>query len=99
MRPTCQQVSSCCPPCLHGLHLRQLALYLTCASAAAVQNSPPQISMAAARAEAEEVMFQSVSAALAKANLKPGQVRTLLQPSLYAVLWSRHLTLHTVLEA
>ena len=42
--------------------------------AAAVVSSPPQISMAAARAEAEMVMFESIKAALAKANLKPSQV-------------------------
>ena len=41
---------------------------------AAVVSSPPQISMAAARAEAEMVMFESIKAALAKANLKPSQV-------------------------
>ena len=42
---------------------------------AAVQCSPPQISMQAARAESEMVMFGSIKAALAKANLKPSQVR------------------------
>ena len=42
---------------------------------AAVQCSPPQISMQAARAESEMVMFESIKAALAKANLKPSQVR------------------------
>ncbi len=41
---------------------------------AAVQQIPPQISMAAAREEAEMVLFDSVRNVLEEARLKPGQV-------------------------
>ena len=41
---------------------------------AAVQQIPPQISMAAAREEAEMVLFDSVRNVLEEAHLKPGQV-------------------------
>lgn len=41
---------------------------------AAVQQIPPQISMAAAREEAERVLFDSVRHVLEAAHLKPGQV-------------------------
>lgn len=41
---------------------------------AAVQHIPPQISMAAAREEAEMVLFDSVRQVLEEARLKPGQV-------------------------
>lgn len=41
---------------------------------AAVQQIPPQISMAAAREEAEMVLFDSVRNVLEEAKLKPGQV-------------------------
>lgn len=40
----------------------------------AVQHVPPQISMAAARDEAEMVLFDSVRHVLEEARLKPGQV-------------------------
>lgn len=40
----------------------------------AVQHVPPQISMAAARNEAEMVLFDSVRHVLEEARLKPGQV-------------------------
>lgn len=43
-------------------------------SHAAVQHVPPQISMAAARDEAEMVLFDSVRHVLEEARLKPGQV-------------------------
>ena len=42
--------------------------------AAAVQARPPQISMRAAREEAELVLFHSVEAILQKNRLKPSQV-------------------------
>ena len=42
---------------------------------AAVQQIPPQISMQAAREEAEMVLFDSVRNVLEEACLKPGQVR------------------------
>ena len=45
---------------------------------AAVQQIPPQISMAAAREEAEMVLFDSVRHVLEDARLKPGQVSQLL---------------------
>lgn len=41
---------------------------------AAVQQIPPQISLAAAREEAEMVLFDSVRNVLEEAKLKPGQV-------------------------
>ena len=41
---------------------------------AAVQQIPPQISMAAAREEAEMVLFDGVRNVLEEARLKPGQV-------------------------
>ena len=44
---------------------------------AAVQHIPPQISMAAARDEAEMVLFNSVGRVLEEARLKPGQVSSL----------------------
>ena len=43
---------------------------------AAVQQIPPQISMAAAREEAEMVLFESVAKVLKAARVKPNQVRT-----------------------
>ena len=66
---------------LHGpatgqpLYMHTKIPTLTQMLCAAVQCSPPQISMQAARAESEMVMFDSIKAALAKANLKPSQVR------------------------
>lgn len=44
----------------------------------AVQQIPPQISMAAAREEAEMVLFDSVRSVLEEAKLKPGQVDILV---------------------
>lgn len=41
---------------------------------AAVQQLPPQISMASAREEAEMVLFESVKNVLQATGLKPGQV-------------------------
>jgi hypothetical protein len=45
-------------------------------AAAAVHSVPPNISMKAARDEAEMVMFTSVKAVLEACNLKPRQVRS-----------------------
>ena len=47
---------------------------MTTSVSAAVQQIPPQISMAAAREEAEMVLFDSVCNVLEEAKLKPGQV-------------------------
>lgn len=44
---------------------------------AAVQQLPPQISMATARGEAEMVLFDSVKSVLEATGLKPGQVGSL----------------------
>ena len=53
-----------------GITLGNIVLVLH----AAVQHVPPQISMAAARDEAEMVLFDSVRHVLEEARLKPGQV-------------------------
>ena len=54
---------------------------------AAVQQIPPQISMAAARDEAEMVLFNSVGHVLEEARLKPGQVSSLAKVHAYVIGW------------
>ena len=51
----------------------------------AVQQIPPQISMAAARDEAEMVLFNSVRHVLEEARLKPGQVSSCEQVYAYVI--------------
>lgn len=67
---------------MHGMsspgqcaHVHTAAYGMTrCGVPAAVQQLPPQISMATAREEAEMVLFDSVKSVLEATGLKPGQV-------------------------